>query len=134
MVCGQKNKIYIAGKITGSRFYKIKFKLCELYFRLKGYVVLNPAKLPKGMEHDDYMWICYSMIDVANEVYFMPCWEKSKGAKMEYEYCKGERLDVVQPKLMEYKVIDIKKDEYGLIIYIDGKYYTGMFEDVGNAQ
>lgn len=92
------NKIYLAGKITGDNDYYLKFLKKETHFRNMEKVVLNPAMLPEGMRHEDYMHICLPMIDVADKVYFMSDWVESKGAKMEHDYC------IARGKLIEYEV------------------------------
>lgn len=50
-------------------------------------IVLNPAELSQGMTPGDYMKICFAMIDVADEVYFMPCYADSLVARLELQYC-----------------------------------------------
>ena len=82
-----KKKIYIAGKITGDPSFKEKFGDVKNHFEELGYIVLNPAELPQGMTPGDYMKICFAMIDVADEVYFMPCYADSLGARLELQYC-----------------------------------------------
>ena len=57
-------------------------------------VILNPAILPHGLEHSDYMHIDFAMIDVADKVYFLPCWTDSPGAKMELEYCRQKNKEM----------------------------------------
>ena len=47
---------------------------------------MNPSILPNGFEHEEYMRICYAMIDVCDCVYFLENWTKSKGAQMEHDY------------------------------------------------
>lgn len=81
-------KIYIAGRITGDPQYKEKFGRVEAYYRNQDYTVLNPACLPEGMTSADYMRVCFSMIDSADAVAFIPGWETSPGATLEREYCK----------------------------------------------
>lgn len=84
-------KVYIAGKITGNPNYKEQFKKAELELRLQGHKVLNPADTIAridGLKHEEYLHICLAMIDIADEVAFLPNWKDSKGAKMEMEYAK----------------------------------------------
>ena len=87
-------KIYIAGKITGNEDYKAEFKLREMVLKSVGHTVLNPAELPSGLEHYEYMHICTAMIDIADAVSFLPNWNDSKGARIEYNYAleKGKQL------------------------------------------
>lgn len=79
-------KVYVAGKITGLRNYKALFKEAEKHLILNGHRVMNPSVLPNGFEHDEYMRICYSMIDVCDAIYFLKNWKDSKGALMEADY------------------------------------------------
>lgn len=81
--------IYIAGKINGDPNYKEKFERAEKIIRKMGenYVVLSPAILPQGMEYKDYMRICFSMIDCAGYVFFLPDYIESEGARLEMSYC-----------------------------------------------
>lgn len=83
----KKLKIYIAGKITGDENYKAKFEEKQKELEKQGHIVLNPATLPKGMSNEDYMRICFAMIDVADIVYFLDDWKDSEGAKLEFDYC-----------------------------------------------
>ena len=80
-------KIYIAGKITGDDAYKEKFSAAAAALEREGHTVLNPAVLPEGMEPADYMRICLAMIDIADEVVFLPDTVKSTGAVLEHQYC-----------------------------------------------
>jgi len=79
-------KIYLAGKITNDPNYRRKFDKEASLLKSNGHIVLNPAILPKGMAHHEYMHICFAMIDVADYLCFLPDWKDSKGAVMEYEY------------------------------------------------
>lgn len=82
-----KPKIYIAGKITGDPNYKAKFAMAEDFYKKRGYIVLNPAALPDGMQPTDYMRICLAMIDIADAVAFLPDFKQSAGADVEHAYC-----------------------------------------------
>lgn len=87
-------KAYIAGKITGCGDYKQNFEKAYKFLRAKGYLVMNPAVLPEGFEHHEYMSICYSMIDAVDKVFFLPNWRESKGAKMELDYACQTRKEI----------------------------------------
>lgn len=81
-------KIYIAGKITGDAGYSRKFAAAEKRLKEQGHIVLNPALLPEGMTPEDYMRICFAMIDVAEAVLFLPDYLDSAGAMVEHTYCR----------------------------------------------
>ncbi len=76
-------KIYIAGKITGEQDYRKKFAEAEKLLVSQGNKVMNPAVLPEGFEYDDYMKICFAMIDVCEAVFMLLDWKDSTGAKEE---------------------------------------------------
>ena len=80
-------KIYIAGKITGDEDYRIKFMKARWHLERGGYIVLSPAILPERLSEADYMRICFSMIDCADAVAFLPDWKQSAGARLEHQYC-----------------------------------------------
>ena len=66
-------KIYIAGKITGDKNYKTKFKRAEKLLRSLGHSVMNPAWIAPS---DDFTWIDYMQISRmmqarCNAVYFL---------------------------------------------------------------
>lgn len=81
-------KIYIAGKISNDPDYRAKFADAQRQIEAQGHIVLNPATLPEGMEPKDYMRICFAMIDVADEVRFLPDFLFSIGAHIEHTYSK----------------------------------------------
>lgn len=81
-------KVYIAGKIAGDLNYHKKFEKAQRDMERIYGVVLNPAVLPDCMTPADYMRICFSMIDTADAVAFLPDWRDSEGAKLEWQYCR----------------------------------------------
>lgn len=91
-------KIYIAGKITGDKDYRQKFRQAQERLEREGHVVLNPEEQPQGMTPADYMRICFAMIDCADEVAFLPDWTQSKGAQLERQYCQyvGKPVSVLE--------------------------------------
>lgn len=84
----KKKVVYIAGPITGVAKYWEPFEIAEDTLIAKGLIALNPAKLPQGMTNDKYARICAGMIDSADAVLFLPDWQRSQGAAVEWNYCK----------------------------------------------
>lgn len=80
-------KVYIAGKITGDRRYRAKFREAAKVLEAAGHVVLNPATLPDGLEQADYMRICLAMLDTADLAVFLPDYRESRGAMVEWAWC-----------------------------------------------
>nr|DAJ62015.1 MAG TPA: deoxyribosyltransferase [Caudoviricetes sp.] len=80
-------KIYIAGKITGDEGYREKFRRAAETVSGMGCIPLNPAEQPEGMAAQDYMRVCFAMIDIADAVLFLPDWRGSPGAMLEKAYC-----------------------------------------------
>ena len=79
-------KIYIAGKITNNPNFEKDFEQAEIKLLEQGHSVLNPAKLPRGLDYEDYMHICLAMIDVSDAVCLIGRWKDSEGAKREHKY------------------------------------------------
>lgn len=81
-------KIYIAGKITGDRGYKAKFREAARKLEALGHVVLNPATLPAGLTDRDYINIGLAMLEAADMAVFLPDYRDSAGAMLEWAYCR----------------------------------------------
>lgn len=88
-------KIYISGKITGDKDYKHKFKVIEEYLIRAGHSVMNPAILPDGFSYDEYMRICFAMLDVCDAIYMIADWKQSEGARKEYNRARWLGKDVI---------------------------------------
>lgn len=82
-----KKVIYIAGPITGVPEYYKAFEAMEDNLSAMGYIPLSPSRLPTGMSNEQYMRICFAMIDAADAVIFLRGWENSEGARLEKDYC-----------------------------------------------
>lgn len=78
--------VYIAGPIKGNKNYKTDFVIAEGKLWGDGHQVLNPTKLPEGMNDKLYMPICISMVEQADWVYLLPGWEESLGCIAEATY------------------------------------------------
>ena len=90
----EKGKIvYLSGKITDNENYKKDFAVAEVYLRQMGYIVLNPAQLDEisteQLTYEQYMKICYRLIDIADIVFMVSGWNESKGANAELTYAKS---------------------------------------------
>lgn len=82
-------KVYISGKITGTKDYMERFAECEKKLTEQGYSVINPAKvnamLPQDTEYDEYMKMSFTMLEMCDMIYMMNGWSTSNGACMEYD-------------------------------------------------
>lgn len=82
-------KYYIAGQITDNPNYKQEFAEAAALLEAEGHTVMNPAILPVGFEHGEYLHINRAMIDVCQGTAFLKSWKNSKGAHFEYGYSIG---------------------------------------------
>ena len=88
--------VYIAGKMTGLPDYgRAQFNAMEAELVKRGYIVLNPACLPLGMEAAQYMPITLAMLDQADLVCFLDGWESSQGANLERKYAEYRQKTIL---------------------------------------
>ena len=92
-------KIYVAGKISGLEKKDIdeKFEKAKAGLICKGHSVFIPSVLPAydDVPHEDYMHVCYAMIDICDAVYMLSDWQKSTGARLECQYAADHRKEVI---------------------------------------
>ena len=93
-----RKKVYIAGKITGFKHYRHKFKAAQAGLEMQGHLVMNPAALPPGFAYEDYMRICFAMIEVCDAVYMLDNWRDSPGAMREHEYARHTGKGIIYAK------------------------------------
>lgn len=94
-------KIYIAGPITGKPNYnKEAFEEAEHFLSLLGHTVLNPSNHtplvnPEAIRHEQYLEICFKMLDCCDTIYMLDGWQHSKGALLEYEYALDHGMTIM---------------------------------------
>lgn len=87
--------IYIAGKMSGLPDLGRKhFREAEKRLKEAGYIVLNPAVLPRGMDSARYMPICLAMLEQADAVYMLQGWSGSAGAQIERAYAQYQGKEI----------------------------------------
>lgn len=93
--------VFLSGKISDPDLKQVQRNRREFTFaknQLKQIapdcVVINPATLPLGMKHDQYMKICFAMVEVCDVLVWLPGCDKSLGSTMEMEYAQsiGKRI------------------------------------------
>ncbi len=85
-------KIYISGGITNVPNFMERFAEAEKRLKEWGYEVINPTMvtLPKSCTHDDYMKVDLQLLDIADGIYMLNGWDKSKGACIEHGFALGK--------------------------------------------
>lgn len=92
-------RIYISGPITGTDDHFRRFAEAEVALKDKGFQVINPQRLgsilPEDATHDDFMKICYPLLEMADVIYMLENWKNSKGAVAEYAYAVDHKIAIV---------------------------------------
>jgi nucleoside 2-deoxyribosyltransferase len=107
-------KLYISGPITGTEDYMKRFEETEQEYQALGYEVINPAKLnallPESTTHEQYMSMCYPMIDMCDTILLMHGWQQSKGAVMEFGYAIGKGLNIIDQDGLAYRASEAAEE------------------------
>jgi len=91
-----KQIVYIAGPMRNRPdMNKAAFYNADIHLRKKGYIVLNPAALPEGMEEDQYMPICLAMLNQAGKIYMLEGWQASEGAQVERAFAHMQGIETM---------------------------------------
>lgn len=115
-------KIYISGPITGTDDYMERFQEVERRLTTEGHTVFNPAsvnsKLPRGTTYEEYMKVSFCLIEIAEAIYMMNGWEKSKGATKELNHARVKGKETLfedertNQKVKQRKITDILNEIY----------------------
>jgi hypothetical protein len=84
--------VYLSGKITNNPDYKKEFACAELFLGQMGYMVVNPARLDEvanSLSYEQYMEICYRLVDIADIIFMVSGWQNSKEANAQLTYAKS---------------------------------------------
>lgn len=100
-------KIYISGPITNKLDYMEDFDRAEekLWEEYPEAEIINPARtnatLPKSTTWEQYMSICYILLDMCDAIYMIDGWNKSKGAIIEICYAIKRNMKILMEKDIE---------------------------------
>lgn len=83
----EKQKVFISGPVsTRLETYKAEFAAAADLIERCGFIALNPATLPVGMDQGDYMRITLAMLETSDMVLMLDGWDHSDGAQLEAAY------------------------------------------------
>lgn len=73
----RKPVVFIAGPMTGyHNFNRDEFNAEARILEERGFTVLNPAILPDGLQHEQYLQITLSMLEQADGVFLLNGWKR----------------------------------------------------------
>ena len=90
--------IYIAGKVTGEKLIDchLKFHHWQIALESMGFDVANPMCLVKDFRTpwDAAMRTCVGELVKCHAVFMLPCWQNSRGAKIEKQIAESLNIPV----------------------------------------
>lgn len=91
--------VFISGPMRGyPNNNREAFFEAARYAESLGYIVLNPAFLPSGLEDTSYMPICLSMLDGADVMYVLPGGDNSAGSVAEQKFAEVQNIRILRTK------------------------------------
>ena len=61
----------------------------------KGFIPVNPARSPEGLDYRDYMDIALAMVRCCSAILLLPGWDSSKGAVAERAYAESLNMEIL---------------------------------------
>ena len=117
---GKKQKLYIAGPMTGKKdFNRPAFSAAAKFLTKRGYKSLNPAWLDRGKSGGE--WADYIKRDIpyllkCDGVVVLPGWDGSRGAKLEVRIAREVGMPIffiVDKKRLERVMFEENKIKFG---------------------
>ena len=84
--------VYLSGNLLENENAKGEFYRAELFLKQMGYTVMNPVEILKDLQElkqEERMKVRYRLVDIADIIFMVSGWQKSKGANAELSYAKS---------------------------------------------
>jgi hypothetical protein len=94
----KREKVYIAGPVTGLKRSKVEYEFNKWKNRLimLGYDVVSPIDIvPANCDWQEAMQICFYHLAQCNKALFMENWIQSDGACLEMEFCMLNKITLL---------------------------------------
>ena len=94
-------KIYISGAISNTNDFMERFAKAEKELTEQGYTLRNSlrsmvnAQLPEDTSYEEYMKICFCMLDICEAIFMIQGWSKSCGANRELGYAMAKDMIIM---------------------------------------
>ena len=90
-----KKRIYVSGRISGTRDYACRFAAAETRLLLRGHDAINPVKRTKKGKYADMIRADLRLIDECDAVYMLKDWMQSQGARLEHDYAAATGKEII---------------------------------------
>ena len=107
-----KNKIYIAGKVTGETIEgcTLKFRSAQLRLEFRGFIAVNPIEVVNDWQTPwrPAMQKCIAALMDCDAILLLPDWQDSQGAKLEAKIAEAFQLHIFH-SIEELQALNIVK-------------------------